>query len=53
MLLKPCCMNGCRDIVLYLAAVSNVAQVVLLETALWFSIYLLTIAYKPEELQEV
>jgi len=52
-LLVPYRVNRCRDTVLYLAAVRNVARVVLLETALWFSIYLLTITYKTEELQKV
>jgi len=49
----PYHVNGCRNTVLYLAAVHNVAWVVLLETALWFLLYLFTITYETEELQEV
>jgi len=42
MRLVPYCAKRCCETVLYLATDHNAGQVVLLETALWFSTNLLT-----------
>ena len=51
--LVPYHVNRCHETGSYQAAVRNIGQVVLLEIAVWFFIYLLTIIYGPEELWKI